>query len=81
MARRRRVFLFVNICATKNYLCYLSVKTTCTQFILASARQPRNRKIYQMVESMNVSSEKGDGNNVEEVFIKTSQAIDTHSKG
>ena len=39
-----------------------------------SVRQPRNRKIYQMVQAMGVKSIITDGNNVEDVYMSVSKA-------
>ena len=44
-------------------------------------RQPKNRKISEMVKGIGIPSDLGDGNDVMEVFSKTQKAIDKIRKG
>lgn len=44
-------------------------------------RQPEGRKIYDMVRGMGVATQFGDGNDIAEVYLKTSKAIELIRKG
>ena len=66
----------VNFVATKNLpVLFVCENNLYSVYSPLSVRQPKNRKIYEMVQAIGIKSDYGDGNDAVDVFDKTQQAI------
>tara|TARA_Y100001970_G_scaffold270784_1_gene365136 strand:+ start:1854 stop:2816 length:963 start_codon:yes stop_codon:yes gene_type:complete len=69
-------FESINFSATKKLpVLFVCENNLYSVYSSLSARQPKERKIYKMVEAMGVDSYLADGNNVEDVYRLTKQAV------
>tara|TARA_X000000368_G_scaffold91441_1_gene69872 strand:+ start:2615 stop:3577 length:963 start_codon:yes stop_codon:yes gene_type:complete len=69
-------FESINFSATKELpVLFVCENNLYSVYSSLSSRQPKDRKIYKMVEAMGVDSDLADGNNVEDVYRLTKKAV------
>jgi TPP-dependent pyruvate/acetoin dehydrogenase alpha subunit len=72
----------VNFCAQKQLpVLFICENNLYSVYSSLSVRQPKDRKIFQMVEAMGIRSFQGDGNNVFEVYKTTVDNIKNIKNG